>query len=206
MENPDIVNPEAAIAELVGTYATDPLGFVMAAFPWGTDPRYSLVKLKEPWASRYNAVYGPDEWACRMLDEIGRQCRQNDFDGAMAVDPIRVAVASGHGIGKAIHSWMMVDTPDGRRRWGDIKAGDLLWGTDGRPVRVVDVPFEGKAPCYRVSFDDGSSTIVSSGHLWTVRGRAQRRADRAGGATMQWVTMETIDSLKAGVRRPNGAA
>lgn len=206
MENPDIVNPEAAIAELVGTYATDPLGFVMAAFPWGTDPRYSLVKLKEPWASRYNAVYGPDEWACRMLDEIGRQCRQNDFDGAMAVDPIRVAVASGHGIGKAIHSWMMVDTPDGRRRWGDIKAGDLLWGTDGRPVRVVDVPFEGKAPCYRVSFDDGSSTIVSSGHLWTVRGRAQRRADRAGGATMQWVTMETIDILKAGVKRPNGAA
>lgn len=206
MENPDIVNPEAAIAELVGTYATDPLGFVMAAFPWGSDPRYSLVKLKEPWASRYNAVYGPDEWACLMLDEIGRQCRQNDFDGAMAVDPIRVAVASGHGIGKAIHSWMMVDTPDGRRRWGDIKAGDLLWGTDGRPVRVVDVPFEGKAPCYRVSFDDGSSTIVSSGHLWTVRGRAQRRADRAGGATMQWVTMETIDILKAGVKRPNGAA
>lgn len=206
MENPDIVNPEAAIAELVGTYATDPLGFVMAAFPWGTDPRYSLVKLKEPWASRYNAVYGPDEWACLMLDEISRQCRQNDFDGAMAVDPIRVAVASGHGIGKAIHSWMMVDTPDGRRRWGDIKAGDLLWGTDGRPVRVVDVPFEGKAPCYRVSFDDGSSTIVSSGHLWTVRGRAQRRADRAGGATMQWVTMETIDILKAGVKRPNGAA
>lgn len=206
MEDTDIVNPEAAIAELVGTYATDPLGFVMAAFPWGSDPRYSLVKLKEPWASRYNAVYGPDEWACLMLDEIGRQCRQNDFDGAMAVDPIRIAVASGHGIGKAIHSWMMVDTPDGRRRWGDIKAGDLLWGTDGRPVRVVDVPFEGKAPCYRVSFDDGSSTIVSSGHLWTVRGRAQRRADRAGGATMQWVTMETIDILKAGVKRPNGAA
>lgn len=206
MEDTDIVNPEAVIAELVGTYATDPLGFVMAAFPWGSDPRYSLVKLKEPWAGRYNAVYGPDEWACIMLDEIGRQCRQNDFDGAMAVDPIRIAVASGHGIGKAIHSWMMVDTPDGRRRWGDIKAGDLLWGTDGRPVRVVDVPFEGKAPCYRVSFDDGSSTIVSSGHLWTVRGRAQRRADRAGGATMQWVTMETIDILKAGVKRPNGAA
>lgn len=206
MENPDIVNPEAAIAELVGTYATDPLGFVMAAFPWGSDPRYSLVKLKEPWASRYNAVYGPDEWACLMLDEIGRQCRQNDFDGAMAVDPIRVAVASGHGIGKAIHSRITVDTPDGRRRWGDIKAGDRLWGTDGRPVRVVDVPFEGKAPCYRVSFDDGSSTIVSSGHLWTVRGRAQRRADRAGGATMQWVTMETIDILKAGVKRSNGKA
>lgn len=108
MENPDIVNPEAAIAELVGTYATDPLGFVMAAFPWGSDPRYSLVKLKEPWVSRYNAVYGPDEWACLMLDEIGRQCRQNDFDGAMAVDPIRIAVASGHGIGKSFTTGLLL--------------------------------------------------------------------------------------------------
>ena len=199
-------NPEFELAELVGRYAMDPLGFAMMAFPWGTDPRYSLVKLKEPWATRYNSEYGPDEWTCRMLDDVAEGIRERNFDGTNAVDPIRVAVASGHGIGKAIHSWMMVDTPDGRRRWGDIKAGDLLWGTYGRPVRVVDVPFEGKAPCYRVSFDDGSSTIVSSGHLWTVRGRAQRRADRAGGATMQWVTMETIDILKAGVKRPNGAA
>lgn len=199
-------NPEFELAELVGRYAMDPLGFAMMAFPWGTDPRYSLVKLKEPWATRYNSEYGPDEWTCRMLDDVAEGIRERNFDGTNAVDPIRVAVASGHGIGKAIHAWIMVDTPDGRRRWGDIKAGDRLWGTDGRPVRVVDVPFEGKAPCYRVSFDDGSSTIVSSGHLWTVRGRAQRRADRAGGATMQWVTMETIDILKAGVKRSNGAA
>lgn len=199
-------NPEFELAELVGRYAMDPLGFAMMAFPWGTDPRYSLVKLKEPWATRYDSEYGPDEWTCRMLDDVAEGIRERNFDGTNAVDPIRVAVASGHGIGKAIHSRITVDTPDGRLRWGDIKAGDLLWGTDGGPVRVVDVPFEGKAPCYRVSFDDGSSTIVSSGHLWTVRGRAQRRVDRSGGPTMQWVTMETIDILKAGVKRSNGAA
>lgn len=199
-------NPEFELAELVGRYAMDPLGFAMMAFPWGTDPRYSLVKLKEPWATRYNSEYGPDEWTCRMLDDVAEGIRERNFDGTNAVDPIRVAVASGHGIGKAIHSLITVDTPDGRRRWGDIKEGDLLWGTDGRPVRVVAVPFEGKAPCYRVSFDDGSSTIVSSGHLWTVRGRAQRRAGRAGGAAMQWVTMATVDILKAGVKRSNGAA
>lgn len=101
-------NPEQGLAELVGTYAMDPLGFVMAAFPWGEDPRYSLVKLKEPWASRYNSEYGPDEWACVMLDEIGRQCRANDFDGATAVDPVRIAVASGHGIGKSFTTGLLL--------------------------------------------------------------------------------------------------
>lgn len=205
MENPDIVNPEAAIAELVGTYATDPLGFVMAAFPWGADPRYSLVKLKEPWASRYNAVYGPDEWACLMLDEIGRQCRQNDFDGAMAVDPIRVAVASGHGIGKLISNDVRMDTPMGVIRWGDVKVGDLLWGPDGEPTRVIGIPYKGTRPCYRVTFDDGSSTIAGREHLWTVRGRAQRRTDRSAGPSMQWVTLETQEILRVGVTRPNGA-
>lgn len=199
-------NPELELAALVGRYAMDPLGFAMAAFPWGDDPRYSLVKLKEPWAERFNSEYGPDEWTCRMFDDVAAGIRERNFDGVNAVDPIRVAVASGHGIGKAIHSRITVDTPDGRRRWGDIKEGDLLWGTDGGRVRVVDVPFNGTAPCYKVTFDDGASTVVSSGHLWTVRGRAQRRVDRSGGPTMRWVTMATIDILEAGVKRRNGKA
>lgn len=206
MDNPDIVNPDAAIAELVGTYANDPLGFVMAAFPWGTDPRYSLVKLKEPWANRFTSEYGPDEWTCQMLDEVGRQCRANDFDGAMAVDPVRIAVASGHGIGKLLGDDVVVDTPNGPMRWGDVRVGDKLWSPDGHPTTVVDIPYRGVRPCYRVTFDDGSSTIVGQEHLWTVRGRAQRRSDRANGASMQWVTLETKDIIKAGVKRKNGKA
>lgn len=206
MDNPDIVNPESAIAELVGTYAMDPLGFIMAAFPWGKDPRYSLVKLKAPWSDRYNSEYGPDEWTCQMLDEVGRQCRANDFDGAMAVDPVRIAVASGHGIGKLISNDVRMDTPMGVIRWGDVKVGDLLWGPDGKPTRVIGIPYKGTRPCYRVTFDDGSSTIAGREHLWTVRGRAQRRTDRSAGPSMQWVTLETQEILRVGVTRPNGAA
>lgn len=101
-------NPERDIAEIAGEYAMDPLGFIMAAFPWGDDPRYSLVKLPEPWASRYNSVYGPDAWACQLLDDLGAQIRANDFDGATAVPAIRMAVASGHGIGKSHLTGMLL--------------------------------------------------------------------------------------------------
>lgn len=199
-------NPEFELAELVGRYAMDPLGFAMMAFPWGTDPRYSLVKLKGPWATRYNSEYGLDEWTCRMLDDVAEGIRERNFDGTNAVDPIRVAVASGHGIGKLIQSRIMVDTPEGVKRWGDVRVGDLLWGPDGKPTRVIDIPYKGVRPCYKITFDDGSSTIAGREHLWTVRGRAQRRADRACGPSMQWVTLETQDILKAGVKRRNGKA
>lgn len=95
-------------ADLAACY-DDPLRFVLWAFPWGTTPELSLVTLKEPWASRYpGCKYGPDKWACEVLDYIGEQVRANAFDGVHAVKPIQVAVASGHGLGKsAITAWLV---------------------------------------------------------------------------------------------------
>lgn len=78
----------------------DPLRFVLWAFPWGETPETSLVKLKSPWKERYpNCEYGPDRWACEFLDDLGAEVKARGFDGTHAVDPIRMAVSSGHGIG-----------------------------------------------------------------------------------------------------------
>ena len=93
--------------ELAACYA-DPLRFVMFAFPWGTDSALQLVELESPYSERFNCQYGPDVWACELLDVIGEQVRERGFDGVNAVDAIRVAVASGHGIGKtAITAWLV---------------------------------------------------------------------------------------------------
>lgn len=53
---------------------------------------------------------------------------------------------------------------------GDIRAGDLVFGSNGLPVRVIadSKVFVGKR-CYRVGFSDGSSIIASEDHLWTTR-------------------------------------
>src|SRR6185295_8272306 len=84
-------NAEAAqteLAEFVSQYYDDPLGFVLACFPWGEGGPLE----KQP---------GPDAWQIEALEDIGRQVRARCFDGQNAVDPIRIAVSSGHGIGKS---------------------------------------------------------------------------------------------------------
>lgn len=88
------------LVDILAKGYADPLYFILAAFPWGEMPETSVVPLPEPWASKYpGCKYGPDRWACEIFDEIGRQVRENNFDGVHAVKPIRMAIASGHGIG-----------------------------------------------------------------------------------------------------------
>lgn len=110
------VNAELVLAQELAKCYDDPLRFVMLAFPWDTDKSLQLVKLSSPWDLLYNAEYGPDAWACEMLDSIGRDVRERGFDGAQAVAPIQYAVSSGHGIGKSamaawITLWIMSTRP-----------------------------------------------------------------------------------------------
>lgn len=80
---------DAELAEDLGRYSTDPLAFVLYAFPWGE--RGELV-----------AHDGPDEWQRRILEEIR--------DGLLTSgSAIQEAVASGHGPGKsALIAWLIL--------------------------------------------------------------------------------------------------
>lgn len=103
------IEAEAALIEAVGEFIDDPLGFVMFAFPWDSDPSLQLVELDEPWASRYKSKYGPDKWACEYLDELGGEIKKRNFNARDAVDAIQMATASGHGIGKStITAWLVI--------------------------------------------------------------------------------------------------
>ncbi len=188
------------LAEDLAACYDDPLRFVLWAFPWGERPETSLVRLPDKWRAQYpNCEYGPDVWVCELLEDIGRQVRARSFDGRHAVDPIRMAVASGHGIGKALRCSELVDTPEGHRRWGDIRVGDHLFGPDGKPTQVIAIPYRGRRRQYRVTFDDGSHVDCSGEHLWSVRGRQHRQNGIPG-----YATMTTEEILVRGVKRPNG--
>ena len=71
---------DVVLAQDMGRFFDDALGFVMYAFDWGSDPTLQVVELKEPWASKYNSKYGPDEWACQFLDDVSAQVKVNKFD------------------------------------------------------------------------------------------------------------------------------
>lgn len=102
-------NPELLLAADMGGFYDDPLGFVMYAFPWDTDVSLQLVPLLEPWASRFGCKFGPDAWACELLEDIGSAVKARGFDGIHAVEPIQYAISSGHGIGKsAMAAWLVL--------------------------------------------------------------------------------------------------
>lgn len=110
----------------------------------------------------------------------------------------RISVRSGHGVGKALDINDIVPTPNGFKSVGDICAGDYLFGDNGNHVKVLGVKDWGMVPFYRVTFDDKSFVDVSSGHLWKVKNRQNRRT--SGG----WDVLSTEDIVSSGVKRSNG--
>lgn len=83
---------EQELREDIGSFAHDPVGFVEFAFPWG-----------EPGTELADET-GPREWQIEVLKEIAAALKA----GADAQEAIRIAVASGHGIGKsALVSWVI---------------------------------------------------------------------------------------------------
>jgi len=168
----------------VARYYDDPLAFTLAMYPWPI-----------------KGEAGPDQWQAEVLEDIGRQVHARGFDGRQSVMPVRVAISSGHGTGKAQPVSLWLDTPSGRRQWGDLSVGDEVFGADGQPTTIVGVYDRGVLPVYRVRFDDRTETRVCGEHVWLVRGRQQRR--RQSGA---WVLRTTDEVRRAGVQRPNGKA
>jgi hypothetical protein len=81
------VDPELDLLEEIAAFDRDPLGFVEFAFPWGEGELASHD--------------GPMEWQRGILADIR--------DGLSPNEAIRLAVASGHGIGKsALVSWIIL--------------------------------------------------------------------------------------------------
>ncbi len=83
------------MVEDIMSYRHDPLGYVLYAFEWGQG------ELAEE--------SGPEDWQKEILNEISRRLANGEDVGTVISEAIRVAVASGHGIGKsALVSWLIL--------------------------------------------------------------------------------------------------
>jgi phosphate starvation-inducible PhoH-like protein len=69
-------------------------------------------------------------------------------------------------------------TPTGWRKMGDIRIGDEVIGSDGKPTPVTGVFPQGKKPVYRLTMTDGASVIACAKHLWQVRTMEDKRRNR----------------------------
>lgn len=85
---PNSSSLDEQLIEELGSYAYDPLGFVLWAFPWG-EPGTELAEAS-----------GPEPWQAEVLRQLG--------EGILSLqDVVRIARSSGHGIGKsALVAWV----------------------------------------------------------------------------------------------------
>jgi len=88
----------------MGGFFDDPLRFALYAFTWG-EGKLTGRQL--------------EKWQKEFLEDVGREVKERGFDGLNSVEPLRYAVASGHGIGKSALSaililWVMSTRPDCR--------------------------------------------------------------------------------------------
>ena len=91
---PAAIHPDIQLAEFVAQYRANPLDYVRVAFPWG-----------EPGPLLHHA--GPCPCQVRVFTVLGEEIRKRAFNGRDPVRPIRIAVASGHGIGKSAFFGML---------------------------------------------------------------------------------------------------
>lgn len=69
---------------------------------------------------------------------------------------------------------------DGWAKHGDLRVGDLVFAPDGSVVEVDEVTDREVRECFRVTFEDGDSVVVSDHHLWSVSSLDSRDYHRAG--------------------------
>ncbi|NKE63452.1 phosphate starvation-inducible protein PhoH [Lentzea sp. PSKA42] len=91
--------------------------------------------------------------------------------------------------GRAQPIFTPVLTPDGYRPIGSLQVGDLVIGSNGEPTPVLGVYPQGEKDVYRVTAQDGSSTLACGEHLWTVRTASDRRRNKP------WRVLETKEMI-----------
>ncbi|MFB4308098.1 PhoH family protein [Actinomadura sp. GTD37] len=80
--------------------------------------------------------------------------------------------------GRAQPVFTQVLTPDGYRPIGDLRVGDLVIGSNGEPTPVLGVYPQGEKEIFRLTAQDGASTLCTADHLWSVTTRDDRHRGR----------------------------
>ena len=119
-----------------------------------------VVDFPEVWEGVY--------WRFHYLYQARNGGLYNNFTGAKHA----VEIASR---GRAIEINEFVETPEGRKLWKDIKIGDSLFGNNNTTTKVLDIPFAGESPCYKITLRDGRTIIASDNHIWNVYKRNSKK-------------------------------
>ena len=135
-----------------------------------------------------------DPYLRPLYDALHDMLDPESIPRLMAAGTIEVAPLA-YMRGRAQPLTAKVLTPDGWRQIGDLTVGDLVVGSDGLPTPVLGVYPQGRKPVFRVTTQDGASTLACGEHLWTVRTPDDRNHGRPSRVLQ---TQEMVGNLRRG--------
>ena len=141
------------------------------------------------WAEQFGYELDPwQKWYLRHL--FGRKP-----DGRWSSRNAVLIVSRQNGKGDCALTEPLYTTSRGWVTYADVKVGDFVLGSDGKPTRVLYTSpvFTGR-DCYEVAFTDGSRVVASQYHLWHVREK--------GGGPWRDISTEEL-ACNVGKRRPD---
>ena len=134
-----------------------------------------------------------DPYLRPLYDALHDMIDPDSIPKLMAAGTIEIAPLA-YMRGRAIKTDTPVLTPDGFRPIGSLAVGDLVIGSNGEPTPVIGVYPQGEKDIYRLTTQDGASTLCSGDHLWAVTTRDDRRR---GKPYRVLETREMIGNLRA---------
>src|SRR5699024_628484 len=78
-----------------------------------------------------------------------------------------ITIGARPGVGKGNPNWVDIPTQDGNKKMGDLVVGDYVFDRYGKPTKVTGVYPRGELETYRVTLNDGRSTVVDGDHIWS---------------------------------------
>jgi phosphate starvation-inducible PhoH-like protein len=133
-----------------------------------------------------------DPYLRPLYDALHDMVDPDSIPRLMAAGTIEVAPLA-YMRGRAQPYDAQVLTPYGFWPMRALRVGDLVIGSDGIPTPVLGIYPQGKKTVYRVTTQDGASTLACGEHLWTVT----TRKDRQRGTTRTLQTQDMIGRLRA---------
>jgi phosphate starvation-inducible PhoH-like protein len=134
-----------------------------------------------------------DPYLRPLYDALHDMLDPDSIPKLMAAGTIEIAPLA-YMRGRAMPTETPVLTPDGFRPIGSLAVGDLVIGSNGKPTPVIGVYPQGEKDIYRLTTQDGASTLCSGDHLWAVATRDDRRR---GKPLRVLATRDMIGSLRA---------
>jgi len=101
---------------------------------------------------------------------IAHKC-QALIEGTLPTSKLMIFVPPQHG--KQLADNTLVPTPNGFKKHGELRVGDMVFNGEGKPVRVLAVSPKTMTE-YRVRFKDGSAFDCHGNHEWVVFDRNHR--------------------------------